>query len=97
MPLRIRDISVVPSTDWSYYVGQTNFTVKTKNFYRAYPMIVEHCKSNNVTPPTEQEVIDDMCAKLNIPCYYSEDMQTPFINSWTLNLPKPARLGCCGH
>ena len=96
MPLRIRDVSVVPNGDWRYYIADTNYTVKTKNFTRLYPMIVEHCKTNNVAIPSEQEVVDYLCRTLTIPCYDSEDMQTPFINAWTMGLPKPASRGCCG-
>jgi len=95
MPLTIKDTSVVPPEDWSYYVQETNFTVTTKNFYRTYPMIIEHCQSNNITPPSEQEVIDQMCERLHIPCYESDNRE-PFVNAWTMGLPKPARIGCCG-
>ncbi len=96
MPLRIKDISVLPKGDWQYYVESTNYTVTTKNYYRLYPEVVEHCKTNNVTVPSEQEVIDQMCDKLYIPCFESEDMQTPFVNKWFLGLPPQVRRGCCG-
>lgn len=95
MPLRIRDTSVVPPQDWSYYVSETGYMVKTKNFYQAYPMIVEHCQSNNVAVPSQQTVIDYFCNNLTIPCYES-DTHAPLVNAWTLGLPKPPRIGCCG-
>lgn len=95
MSLAIRDISVVPWNDWSYYVAPTNFMVKTKNYYRLYPEVVIHCTSNGVPVPSQQDVIDYCCANLNIPCYETENHE-PLVNAWTLGLPRPATLGCCG-
>ena len=96
MPLVIQDTSCVPPEDWCFYVQPTNFTVKTKNYAQLYPLVKQHCLSNGVNPPSEQEVIDFNCHNAHIPCFDSESASL-IPNKWSLNLPIPARTGgCCG-
>lgn len=95
MSLLIRDSSVVPPEDWAYYVPQTNFMVKTKNFAQLYILVKQHCLSNGVNPPDQQTVIDYICNNSHVPCYESENA-APLANAWFLNLPVPAKTGCCG-
>ncbi len=96
MPLRILDSSVVPKPlGWAYYVEATNYTVHTPIYSQIYPMVVAHCKGNNVSVPTWQEVVDQMCRELFIPCNDSSGGE-PIVNKWQLGLPIPALKGCCG-
>lgn len=94
--LKIQDTSVVPPEDWQYYVQPTNFTVKTKNYAQLYPLVRQHCLSNGVNPPSEQQVIDAVCNSTHVPCYDS-DSGALIPNAWFLNLPVPPKLGCCGQ
>ncbi len=95
MSLEIKDTSTVPNPNgWEYYVEPTNYTVITRNYAQIYPMVVQHCLANGTHPPTEQQVIDQMCAKLHVPCHDGGNVME---NPWSLNLPLPARVGgCCG-
>ncbi len=96
MSLVILDTSVVPRpSGWTYIVAATNYTVKTPVYARIYPMVVEHCLANGVNPPSPQEVIDQMCRELSIPCNESTG-GAAIINKWTLGLPTPPLKGCCG-
>ncbi len=96
MSLEVLDTSVVPRpSGWTYYVQSTNYTVKTQIYSRIYPEVVKHCLANGVNPPTWQEVVDQMCRELSIPCHESTGGEA-IINKWTLGLPTPALKGCCG-
>ncbi len=91
-----RDTSVVPpGVGWAYYVEPTNYTVATKIYTQIYPMVVQHCLANGVNPPTEQQVIEQMCQRLKIPCQES-DGGYALVNAWTLDLPVAPLKGCCG-
>src|ERR1041385_3638299 len=94
MSLVIRDTSVVPPEDWSYYVPETNFKVTTKNYGQLYNLVKQHCLSNGVNPPSVQTITNYVCANSHVPCYDPES-GSPMDNPWTLNLPLPPRLGCC--
>ncbi len=92
----IRDQSVVPpGVGWAYYVESTNYTVATKIFRQIYPMVVQHCTANNVYVPTYQEVVEQMCERLKIPCQES-DGGYALVNAWSLDLPVAPLKGCCG-
>jgi hypothetical protein len=92
----IRDTSVVPAEDWTYYVQPTNFTVRTKNYTQLYTLVKQHCLSNGVNPPDQQTVIEYVCANSHVPCYDTESGGT-LTNPWSLDLPLPPRTGsCCG-
>jgi hypothetical protein len=92
----IRDSSVVPpGVGWAYYVEGTNYTVSTKIFTQIYPMVVAHCTANNVYVPTYQEVVEQMCQRLKIPCQES-DGGYALVNAWSLDLPVAPLKGCCG-
>lgn len=90
----IRDISVVPPDGWKYPVQATGTTIVSRNYQLFYPMIVQHCTSNNVQPPSEQEVIQYLCETLSIPCYEDEN-RVPLINKFSLGVPNAPRLGSC--
>ncbi len=91
----IRDTSVVPpGVGWAYYVEPTNFTVQTKIYSQIYPLVVQHCLANGVNPPTQQQVIEQMCQNLKIPCM-ENDGGHALVNAWTLDLPTVALKGCC--
>jgi hypothetical protein len=94
--LVIRDTSVVPQDDWTYIVQPTNHPISTRNYAMLYPMIKQHCATNGIEPPSEQDVIKYLCETLIIPCYESEG-RAPLINKFALGVPNPPRLGgCCG-
>jgi hypothetical protein len=95
--LRIKDTSVVPNPDgWRYHVEGSNFNVTTKNYAILYREVVNHCKANGIPPPTEQEVINQMCEKLHVPCYDAES-GAMMMNAFAMHIPLPPRLGsCCG-
>ncbi len=96
MSLVILDSSVVPKPlGWAYYVAATNYTVHTPIYSQIYPMVVAHCQANGMNPPSQQEVIDQMCQNLFIPCNESTG-GGPITNKWSLNLPVPQLKGCCG-
>jgi hypothetical protein len=78
---------------WSFYVEQTGVTISTKNYFQIYPLVVKHCKSNNVTVPSEQQVIDAMCSALRIPCF-DDETHEPLINKMGLPFVRPPS-GCC--
>jgi hypothetical protein len=94
MSLAIRDTTTVPPEDWLYYVEATGLTITTKNYQTLYPAVVEHCRSNNVPVPSEQEVIDYNCLNSHVPCYDSET-HVPLINKMGLPFVRP-NTGCCG-
>lgn len=94
MSLVIRDTSVVPFNGWQYTVASTSHTVSTRNYTLLYPEIVKHCIGNNVSAPTEQEVIKYLCESLSIPCY-EEETRVPLINKFSLGVPNAPRLGTC--
>lgn len=98
MALFIKDTGTVPNPDgWKYYVEQTKFPVTTKNYAILYSEVVKHCKANGVAIPSEQEVIDQMCAKLHIACYESSNAAM-FQNAYAMGIPLPPRVGsCCGR
>lgn len=96
MSLVIRDTSVVPPNGWPYTVTSTSTTITSFNYQMLYPKIREHCISNNVSVPSQQEVIASLCESLSIPCYESES-HAPLINKFALGIPNAPRLGgCCG-
>lgn len=96
MPLVIRDTSTVPHEDWTFHVEQTNWVAQTKNYSLLYPIILQHCQSNNIQPPTQQEVINYVCSQAHVPCYEYET-RMPLINKFTNGEPNPPRSGgCCG-
>ncbi len=96
MSLVILDSSVVPRPlGWAYRVEATNYTVHTPIYSQVYPEVVKHCLGNGVNPPTQQEVIDQMCRELSIPCNEATG-GSPIVNKWTLGLPTPSLQGCCG-
>jgi hypothetical protein len=94
MSLAIRDTTTVPPEDWLYHVAATGLTITTKNYETLYPLVIEHCKSNNVAIPSQQEVIDYLCANVHVPCYDSET-HVPLINKMGLPFVRP-NTGCCG-
>lgn len=91
--LVIRDTSVVPQDGWQY-PALSGLPVTSRNYALLYPMIRQHYLSNNVSPPTEQEVVKYLCDTLIIPCYESEN-NTPLINKFALGVPNAPRLGSC--
>jgi hypothetical protein len=97
MSYSIRDTSTVPPENWSYQVTGNekipSFTVTTKNYSLLYPQIVDYCQSNQLPVPSPQNVIDQMCEKLRIPCF-DNATHTPLINK--LGLPFVAsKSSCC--
>ncbi len=96
MSLVILDSSVVPKPlGWAYRVESTNYVIHTPIYSQIYPMVVAHCTANNVYVPSQQEVIDQMCAELFVPCNDSSGGEA-IANKWKLNLPVPQLKGCCG-
>ena len=94
--LVIRDTSVVPQDGWQYPVQSTGHTITTRNYAMLYPMVRQHCITNGVEVPSEQDVIKYLCETLIIPCYES-DNNVPLINKFSLGIPNSPRLGgCCG-
>lgn len=91
--LRIIDSSTVPFEDWCYRVPQTGVLITTKNYSLLYGLIVEHCRTNNISPPSEQDVIDWQCANLTVHC---AEGSVPLVNRFTLGLPPVKAKGCCG-
>src|SRR6266446_1871087 len=96
MSLVIKDTSVVPPEGWTYYVSETNFKVITPNYSSLYTLVTQHCLSNGVNPPSQQTVIDYLCNNTHVPCYNSESGSL-ISNPWSLGLPVPAKVGCCGR
>jgi hypothetical protein len=94
MSLAIRDTSTIPPEDWVFFVPATGVTITTKNYQLLYPMVVEHCQSNKVSVPSEQEVIDYNCLNSHVPCYDSETHE-PLINKMGLPFVR-LNVGCCG-
>lgn len=92
--LVIKDTGSVPPERWHYPVGATGYDVYAPNYPALYSMIVQHCTANNVTPPSEQEVVDWICTNLTVSCYEQETKQ-PLVNRFVLGLPTPAP-SCCG-
>lgn len=92
--LRIRDTNTVPFEDWTFVLDGQTFS--TKNYTLLYPKIIQFCQSNNVTAPSEQEVIDYLCVNSHIPCFEDETRE-PLINKWSLGVPVPPRPGGCCH
>jgi len=90
----IKDTSVVPWNGWIYHVDATNTDIKTFNYNVLYSMIRDHCVANGAVIPTEQEVIIQLCTNLSIPCY---DGESPLVNKFSLGIPKPPSVGCCGR
>ncbi len=93
MSLVIKDTDHVPPEDWIYLVEQTGFTVRTKYYRSLYPEIVKHCQSNGMPIPSEQDVINSLCANVTIPCY---DGMTPLVNKWQSGVFTLPSVGCCG-
>lgn len=92
--LVIQDTSIVPPEGWSYTVESTGTKISTRNYVLLYPMIRQHCISNGVGIPSEQDVIKYLCETLIIPCYQAED-HVPLINKFALGVPNAPRLGSC--
>lgn len=93
--LVIRDTSSVPSERWHFPVPETGFDVFAPNYAALYGMVVQHCQANQVPVPSEQDVVDWLCANVSIPCYESET-RVPLINRFSLGIPaKPT--ACCGQ
>lgn len=89
----IRDTSTVPDPGWEY-PGLNGYTVHTRNYSLFYGLVVEHYQTNGAAPPTQQEVVEYVCAHLAIPCY-SAETRAPLINKLVLGIPSHAK-GCCG-
>lgn len=94
MPLVIRDTSSVPPERWNFHVEATGFTVYAPNWQALYPMVKTHCESNNVPVPSEQDIINQVCERLSVPCYERETRQA-LVNRFVTGLPAPAP-SCCG-
>jgi hypothetical protein len=93
MSLQIKDVSTVPPESWVYHIEEINLNVSTRNYQLLYPTIVERCRDNNVPIPTEQDVIDQLCKNLRVPCYDDQTRQ-PLINKMGLPFVAPAS-SCC--
>lgn len=91
--LVIRDTSVVPQEKWHYPVAATGYTVYAPNWPALYSMVEAHCRANNVSVPSEQDVITWSCNNLSVPCYESETRQ-PLVNKF--GLPAKPTPSCCG-
>lgn len=89
----IRDTTAVPSEGWQY-PGLNGHLIHTHNYSLLYGLVVEHYQSNGAPIPSQQTVIDWMCANLVIPCYESATHE-PLVNKFTMGLPA-ARHSCCG-
>ena len=92
--LVIRDTSVVPQKGWEYVVESTGTKITTRNYVQLYPMIRQHCLSNGVGVPSEQDVIKYLCENLTIPCYEAEN-HVPLINKYALGVPNAPSIGSC--
>jgi hypothetical protein len=93
MSLRLKDTQTVPPESWVYHIDEINLDVSTRNYSRLYPTVVQRCVDNNIAPPSEQEVIDQLCSKLRVPCYDDQTRQ-PLINKMGLPFVAPAS-SCC--
>lgn len=92
MALVLKDPSVVPDTGWMFpHVAPGQF-ICVRNYQILYSEVEKVYRSNNQPVPSEQDVIDWMCANLYLEC---REGPTPFINRFTQGLPIPAK-GCCG-
>lgn len=92
MDLWIKDTSSVPPERWQYFVEATQYTVMVPSYGLLYQEVVKHCQANNVPPPSEQEVIQWVCANLTVDCREGKE---PFVNRFSQGLPAPAT-SCCG-
>lgn len=90
---QLRDTSTVPSEGWKY-PGLNGHTIHTHNYSQLYFLVKQHYESNGAPVPSEQEVIDWLCANLFVPCYESETRQ-PLVNRFSQGLPT-APQACCG-
>ncbi len=90
----ISDVSSIPDGGWQY-PHPVSGMISCFNYQVFYPRILEAYQSNKVVPPSEQTVIDYVCANAWVPCFESET-HTPLINKFTLGLPRPPTSGCCG-
>src|ERR1043166_7553965 len=90
----IRDTSSVPDHGWTYTVEQTGFTISTRNYDLLFTLIRQHCTSNNVPAPTDQQILVSFFANLAIPCVEGNQ---PLINRFTQGLPSVTSIAhCCG-
>lgn len=98
--LVIKDSSTVPPENWIYEVagdsrGIPAFTVSTKNYQLLYSLVADYCNANRLPVPSQQDVIDQICARLHVPCYEKADAgNTPLINKMGLPFVKPPS-SCC--
>lgn len=94
--IAIKDTSAVPEEGWQFFVPKTGYTVTTRNYGMLYQMVVRHYKSNQIAPiPTEQEVIDYVCANGRVSCYETETRE-PLINKFSFPSARPVTNSCCG-
>lgn len=88
----IRDTSTPPEHGW-WYPGLNGYTISTYNFSLFFDLVKEHFTTNGAPAPSDQDIIDHICATASAPCYDSET-RVPLINRLTA-LPPPSK-GCCG-
>lgn len=93
MSLVIRDTSSVPGEGWVFPVKQTGFTVRVPSYGLLYDAVVAHCVANQVPPPSQQEIVNYLCAHVHSPCYDSET-RVPLVNLWSQGVPL-APTSCC--
>lgn len=68
--------------------------VHSYNYATIFDEVRKHYEANGESVPSEQTIIDYLCANLSIPCIEMET-RTPLVNKFVLGLPTPAP-SCCG-
>ena len=90
--IRLKDVSSIPDSGWNY-PSVTGKFISGRNYSKFLSDVQEHYRANRRPEPSEQTIVEWMCANLYLPCYDDQTRQ-PLINRFTRGLVDPPR-GCC--
>lgn len=93
MPLVIQDLNAVPPERWQFPTQAG--LVEGPSWHGLLDNIATRCKSNGLSVPSVQEVVDWCCHNLHVRCYDAENRQ-PLLNKLLSGLPNPIT-SCCNR
>lgn len=86
--LTIRDTKTTPRERRWWYPGLNGHEVSSNSYSNLKREVAEHYRSNGQPVPSEQQIIDYLCANLSVPCYEGKE---PFRNFF--HRPAASKIG----
>ena len=65
MAARLHNNTTVPAGGFRYWVAETETWIRGATYPDWRDKTVKHCKSNELDPPSEEAMIDQLCEQLD--------------------------------